>query len=429
MGAMNTNSSDPVKRHYAKMLGLGEEWAVTRVELNLSAKRLDIYLDYAARAAVCPRCGALAGLHDRQPERTWRHLDAMQFATFLHARTPRVECPEHGVQVVELPWAEKHGRFTLQFEAAAIDVLQRTKTLTDACKLLRITWWQAHEIMARAVERGLKRRGEDEISYAGMDEKSFLAGNRSDAFASLMTDLDRSRVLEVVRGRNEEGARGLIEKALTPLQRQMVCGVAIDMSAPYGKAIKELLPNADVVYDKFHVQKHLNEAVDAVRRQEHARLLKKGDRALSKSRYLWLAGMGHLTPEALERREELLCADLKTGKAWGLKESFRHFWQSLDKRFAATNFAFWHSQVLKSGLRPLARVANMLKKHLDGLLAWFDSRIDNGLSEGYNSTIQTLKAAARGFRNFANYRITILFHCAKLDMAPDLVRVGGVCPD
>ena len=426
---MEKRSEEAVNRHYAGLLGLGDEWTVTRVERNERAGRIDIYLEYVTTGAICPQCGARVPLAGRQEERTWRHLDTMQFETYLHARAPRPKCPRHGVQVAELPWAEKYGRFTVSFESHAIDVIRCARSLTDACRLLRLSWWQAHHIMERAVRRGLERRGEEEIAFAGMDEKSFLAGNRSDSFASLMVDLDRSRVLEVVRGRDEQGARELVEKALTPYQREMACGVAIDMSASYENAIRELLPNADIVYDKFHVQKHLNEAVDATRRQEHARLLKEGDRRLSKSKYLWLAGMEHLTPEALERRNDLLQADLRTGKAWGLKEAFRHFWQSLDKRFAAANFDFWHAQVLKSGIRPMVKVAAMLKKHLDGLLAWFDSRIDNAMSEGYNSVIQTLKAAARGFRNFENYRTAILFHCGKLDMHPDPVRVGALRPD
>ena len=421
-------SFDFLNHHYARLLGLGEEWRVRRVNLDVARRRLDIYLDYVEKAALCPQCGALAGLHDSQPERTWRHLDTMQFATFIHARTPRVKCPEHGVQVIELPWAEKHGRFTLLFEGFAIKMLLAAKSTTDACKLLRVSWDQAQNIMARAVARGLSRRREEEIAFAGMDEKSFLAGNGSDAFASIMTDLDNRRVLEVVRGRNEEGADALIGKALSPRQREMVCGVAIDMSAPYANAIREQLPHADIVYDKFHVQKHLNEAVDAVRRQENGRLLKEKDSRLSKTRYLWLSGMEHLSEDALARREDLLRASLKTGKAWGLKEWFSCFWKSRDKDFAAANFDFWHRQVLKSGLRPMIRVAATLKKHLAGLLAWFDSRIDNAVSEGFNSVIQTLKAAARGFRNFGNYRVAILFHCGKLDMQPDLVRVGGVLP-
>jgi len=424
---MDVMPTDHLQHHYALLLGLGEEWAVTGVDLDMAGKQLHIHVAYRKKSAICPRCGVLAGLHDSQPERTWRHLDTMQFETLIHARTPRVDCPEHGVQVIELPWAAKHSRFTLLFEAFSLSVIRAAKTVKDAQTLLRLNWHQVEGIMAAGVRRGLERRGHgEEISFVGMDEKSFLHGRQSEAFACVMTDLDSSRVLEVTRGRSEEGARDLVEKALTPWQREMVCGVAVDMSAPFGKAIRETMPNADVVYDKFHVEKHLNEAVDDTRKQEHARLAKKRDRRLAHTKHLWLKGLEHLSPEEEVRRKDLLRESLQTGKAWGLKEMFGCFWRSRDKHFARANFEYWHKQVLASKIRPMVKVAQMLKKHLGGLLAWFDSRIDNGLTEGYNSAIQALKAAARGYRNFENFRTAVLFHCGKLDMMPDLVRVGGV---
>ena len=428
LAGMNTNhnSTDPaLVQHYSALLGLGEEWTVTRLHLNVEGRRLDLFLDYAAKAAVCPACGTLARLHDRQPERTWRHLDTMQFATYIHAPVPRVACPEHGAKVIELPWAGKHSRFTLLFEAFAVQVLQAARSKRHASELLRLEWHQTQEIMDAAVERGMQRRKPEEISYVGMDEKAFLKGKKADDFACLMVDLDESRVLEVSRGRSAEGAAALIDKALTPEQQQMVCAVAIDMSAPFEKAIREKFENADTVFDKFHVEKHLNEAVDRTRRQEHARLLKAKDRRLANTKYLWLKGTEHLSPEAEAERQDLLHSALETGKAWGLKEAFKHFWRSRDKEFARATFDCWYKEALRLGIRPMVKVAQMLKKHLHGLLAWFDSRIDNGRTEGYNSLVASILSAARGYRNFDNLRTAILFHCGKLDMMPDLVRVGG----
>lgn len=425
---MNSLFESDLNRHYSLLLGLGEELTVTRVELQMAEKRVDIHVDYQPKSAICPQCGALAPVYDSQPERTWRHLDTMQFETLIHARTPRVHCPEHGVQVIELPWAEKYSRFTLLFEVFAIAVIQGAKSGTDAQRLLRLNWQQVHDIMEAAVRRGMARRGDGEIAFVGLDEKSFLHGRQSDSYACVMTDLDESRVLDVTRGRSEAGAKELIEKALTSAQREMVCGVAIDMSAPFEKAIRETLPNADIVFDKFHVEKTLNEAVDRARRKEHAQLVKQHDTRLAKTKQLWLAGVDHLSPEAVAWRKDLLRGSLQTGKAWGLKEMFRYFWRSRDKRYAEANFSFWHKQVMASKIRPMMQAANTLKRHLSGLLAWFDSRIDNGCTEGYNATIQALKSAARGYRNFENFRTAILFHCGKLDMLPDLVRIGGVVP-
>lgn len=414
-----------IHRHYATLLGLGTEWKVTRVALNVPDKKLDIHLEYAVGSAICPVCGKLGPVYDQQPERTWRHLDTMQFETLIHARTPRVRCADHKVKVIELPWASKSSRFTLLFEAFAIDVLKAARSVKDARNLLRLSWWQAQEIMEAAVERGLARRDADEITFVGMDEKSFLKGMKSDAFACIMTDIDNRRVLDVARGRTEKGAEALIEKALTPLQQYMVCGVAMDMSAPFEKAVRKLLPCADVVFDKYHVEAHLNEGVDKTRRGENKALLAKDDRRLVDSKYLWLKGFEHMSDEAIAHREELLKCSLDTGKAWALKELFAWFWKSRDKYWAKANFTFWHEQVMKSGLKHMVKVANTLKAHLYGLLSWFDTRISNALTEGFNTTIQALKATAKGYRNFDHFRTAVLFYCGKLDMRPDFVRVGA----
>ena len=207
--------------------------------------------------------------------------------------------------------------------------------------------------------------------------------------------------------------------------RHMVCGVAIDLSAPFEKAIRSTMPNADIVYDKFHIEQHLSDGVDGVRKHENNRMMKNHDKRLCGTKYLWLKGMEHLSDAAIARRKDLIRCGLETGKAFGLKEAFSYFWKSRVKHYAEEHFKMWYDEVIKSGLKPMIKVAKTLKRHLAGLLAWFDSRITNSITEGYNSTIQALKCAARGFRNFDNFRIVILFYCGKLDMQPDLVRVGS----
>lgn len=210
----------------------------------------------------------------------------MQFATLLHARTPRVDCPRYGAKVIELPWAGKHSRFTLLFEAFAIGVLQAAKSVKDAAKILRINWQQAHGIMETAVKRGMARRTAEEVAFAGMDEKSFLRGRGSDDYACILTDLDGHRVPGIGRGRSEEAASELIGRALSPVQCRMVCAAAIDMSAPFEASLRKAMPDADIVFDRFHVQKHLNEGVDATRRQGSRRMYRKHDRRLAGTKYL-----------------------------------------------------------------------------------------------------------------------------------------------
>jgi transposase len=269
--------------------------------------------------------------------------------------------------------------------------------------------------MKRAVDRGLERRGNDQIAWIGMDEKSFRKGHD---YISLLNDLEEVRVLDVVEGREGDAADKLILKSLDEGQREMVCGAAIDMSAPFTKAIRGHLPNADIVHDKFHVAKHLNEAVDKTRRKEHRKLLKQKDDRLKGTKYAWLKGMEHLGDEALEQVESLAKAELGVAKAWYIKELFRHFWTRRDAVFARSFFERWHQKAFETGLPEIRKVARMLKKHLENLLTYFDCYITNAASEGLNSKIQAIKANARGFRNFENYRVSILFFCGKLELSP-----------
>ena len=397
------------------MLGLESPWSVTRVKLSVENRRVDIFVDYTDTTGVCPECGEPCRIYDRSPGRSWRHLDTMQFNTYLHCDPPRVECKRHGIKTMRLPWAGKHARFTLLFEAFAVEVIQASRSLRDAEDLLGLNWHQVQAIMKRAVTRGLERRGHDEVPWIGMDEKSFGKGHD---YISTINDLERGRVLDVVEGREGESAEELIPRALDEKQREMVCGAAIDMSAPYIKAIRSYLPNADIVHDKFHIAKHLNEAVDKTRRKEHRELTRQKDERLKGTKYLWLRGMEHLSDEAFKRVESLRSAELSVAKAWYIKELFRHFWTRRDAGFARAFFERWYEEALETGLPAVRKAAETLKKHLENILTYFECFITNAVSEGLNSRIQAIKANARGFRNFQNYRITILFFCGKLELSP-----------
>jgi len=340
----------------------------------------------------------------------------MQFLTTIHASIPRVSCDTHKVKTIAIPWAGKHSRFTLLFEIFAIKVIEGAKSISDAQKILRLGWKQIQTIMACAVERGMARREAAEIAWVGMDDKSFRKKEKN--FISVMTDIDGRRILEVVDGRSSQVAETLITEGLNPLQREMVCGVAMDMSAQYQAAVKAQLPNADIVFDKFHIAQHLSDAVDAVRKTEHARFQKKADDRLKKTKYLWLKGFESISDEAKAKLEDLRRQSLDVAKAWHVKNMFADFWTRRDKDFARKFFDFCYKEALSVKLRPIRKVAEMIKRHFENIVTYFDCYITNAITEGFNSKIQAIKANARGFRNFSNYRTSILFFCGRLNLYP-----------
>lgn len=398
--------------HYSVLLGLDAAWIVSDVSLSLEENRVEITVTHVGGSVACPECGTGCTIADHAPERTWRHLDTMQFETRLRARVPRTDCKACGVKTTSVPWAGKHSRFTLMFEAFAIHVIEACGTVKSAAGLLGLDWDSVHRIMERAVERGLERRELESLRYVGIDEKSFRRGH---SYISLLSDLTGSRVLEVVEDRTEEAAEGLW-KDLPGEQKQQIEAVAVDMWPAFANSVKTNAPQAEIVHDRFHISKHLNEAVDRVRRSEHKVLQRTGDDRLKGSKHLWLFNPENLSDDRWIEFETLKDQELKTSRGWAIKEQFRWFWEYRYAGNARKFFDRWYGWATHSRLKPIIKVAKMLKRHLDNILTYFRHKITNAVSEGFNSRIQSIKSQARGFRAFRNFRTRILFHCGKLDL-------------
>ena len=268
--------------------------------------------------------------------------------------------------------------------------------------------------MERAVQRGLARREVEGLKVVGLDEKSF---GRGQDYISVLSDLQGGRVLEVVPDNNTQSGCALWQ-SLPPAQRVQVQAAAMDMSAGFAAATRQEAPQAAIVHDKFHVSALLNDAVDKVRRGEHRLLQKEGDDRLSGSRQLWLYHPGNLNDVRFAAFTELLQENLRTARAWMHKENFRDFWSQLSRWAAEGYFKRWYASAIRSRLDPIKKVARTLQAHLEGLLNYFLFPVTNAVAEGLNSKIQLLKAHARGFRSFQNYRTRILFYCGKLDLMP-----------
>jgi transposase len=268
---------------YRRILGIESPWQVERVELQLEAGEVHVHLSHKdVKEWVCAECGRPARLHDHQAERRWRHLDTCQYQTILHAEPPRAECDEHGVHVVRLPWAEPGSRFTALFEALAIAWL-KAASQSAVAQLLHLSWDEMHGIMERAVERGLERRAVAPLGKIGVDEKAFRKGHN---YVTIVNDLERSRVLYVAEERKRSSLDGFWT-TLTKEQLESIAAVAMDMWDPFVGSVLAHVPDAakKIVFDKFHVARHLGLAVDQVRRKEAKRLKAAGDDRLTGTRY------------------------------------------------------------------------------------------------------------------------------------------------
>jgi transposase len=410
-----------IDKLYTAVLGLQAPWRVERVETELNAGEVHVWVALPkGERWVCPECLAVAPIHDHQ-DRQWRHLDTCQFKTVIHARVPRLNCPTHGIRQLAVPWGEPGSQFTAMFEALAIDWLKQA-SVSAVAKYLRISWDEAAGIQGRAVKRGLARREAVAPRFIGIDETAF---QKRHEYVTVVSDLERGVVLDVADDRKQTSLDGFWQR-LTPEQRGSIEGVAMDMWAPYVQSTREHLPGADakIVFDKFHVAQHLNVAVDLVRRSEHRKLLADGFSPLTRTKYDWLKHPGSTTHAEKCALAELRGRVERLGRAWALKETAMAIFDLKTQWAADRNFRTWLFGAMRSKLEPIKHVARMLRKHWGGLRNYFVHRITNAGAEAMNAKIQQVKARSRGFRNRERFRNAIYFHCGGLDLYPAGIRRG-----
>jgi transposase len=358
-------------------------------------------------------------------ERTWRHLDTCQCRTLLTARVPRLrcshaQCPEGGTQIVPVPWAEKHSRFTRQFERLAIAVLLQC-SFSGAGQLLRLSWDEADGIQSRAVRRGLVRKAAapPPVRRLCVDEKSFGRGHD---YVTVVARVEPGHpaAVEFLGDGRQTATLDRYWQGLSTGQLQAIEAVGMDLWEPYRQSTSAHLPGAaeKIVHDPFHLLRHMNEAVNDVRKAEHRALGAPGDQRLAGTRFLWLYGQENLTDAARARLDAVCTQRLRTGRAWSLKEALRDLWQCADLTEGRAFFRWWYGWAIRSRLTPVKKVAQMLQRHLPNILTWFEHRLTNGPLEGLNNKIQGLIKRAFGYRNRERFKTAVWFHCGGLQLAP-----------
>jgi transposase len=398
-------------------LGLVAPWRVVRSEFDPEATQLDLYLDFERGAQFA--CPAKDCAQDRCPvhdtvDKTWRHLDFFQHRALLHARLPRVRCPEHGARQVSVSWARPGSGFTLLFEALVLHFA----TAMPIAKVAAMTRehdtriWRVLEHHVNAARDQLDCSG---VRRVGMDETSARKGQD---YISLFADLDARRVIFATEGRSAETverfAADLTAHGGDPMQ---VSDTSSDMSSAFISGIRAHLPNATMTFDRYHLAAKLSEAVDAVRRHE---LTTRPE--LKHTRWLWLKNWNNLTVTQRAELHRLMrpSTKLATARALRWREDFQAFYDQ-DPSYAPEYLRSWCYGAKRSRLQPIKDFVAMVEKHWEGILAWHQNHLNNGLLEGINSLVQAAKARARGYRN-KNKMITIVYLTAAKLPLPTLTH-------
>ena len=390
-------------------LGIQSPWFVATSDFDLDNKRLDIALDFKAGARFdCPEC-TVAGcaVHDTV-EKTWRHLDFFQHQAFLTARTPRITCTKCGVRLVTVPWARAGSGFTLLFEGFAM-ALAMHLPIAVAAGFLKVTDQRLWRVVFHYVEAAVARMDLTGVKRVCIDE---TAAKRGQDYITLVVDMDGRRVVFVADGRSADTVRQFADHLeARGGDASRIKQACIDMSPAFISGVGENLTEAEITFDRFHVMKLIGDAVDEVRRTEV-----KARPELRGTRYVWTKNAPNLTAKQSAMLDALASTNLKTARAWRMRLAFQDIYAQPTRGWGELFLGKWISWARRSRLEPMKAVARTMEKHREGILAWFDSRISNGLIEGINSLVQAAKAKARGYRNSKTLKAVTYMVAGKLDL-------------
>ncbi len=397
---------------YEHILSIKAPWFVEHVELKKLENSVYVYVATDSQQAHnCPCCNQTAKVYDNR-QRKWRHLDTCQLQTFVIADVPRVECRKCGVLTTKVPWAEKSSRFTLLFEIMVIRWLKEA-SVQSVSRQLSLSWNAVDRIMQKAVDRGLNRRQHKAIKHLCVDEISFKSGHD---YVTIVSSQE-GYVEGVYEGRSKRSLN-LYYAQLSAEDKREIKSISMDMSPHYRAATKANIPQAERVmcFDRYHVAAYINDAVDRVRKEERITLKTE----LSGSRYVWLKSPKKLSQANQQWLMTLKSTAQKTGTAWTFKETARELWNYRCKAVVTQAWLMWCKRVFKSELKPLIRVARIIKSNLKGIVNAIVLNVTNAMAESINSKIKMIKYKCRGFRNRERFKRAILFYCGGLDLYPDL---------
>lgn len=391
-------------------LGLKPPWQVSSSTFNPDQKRLDIKIDFPRGSTfTCPECEQVDLKSYDTVEKSWRHLNFFQHEAYLIARVPRIDCPKCGVRLIEdLPWARRDSGFTLLFEAMIMTLVKSmpVKTLAVFVGEHDTRLWR---ILHHYVDYGRAHADQSSVKKVGVDETSSKRGHN---YVSLFVDLEEARILFATEGKDastvERFQQDLVAHNGAPEAISEFCS---DMSPAFIKGVTTFFPGAHLTFDKFHIMKIINEAVDEVRRQEQ-----KERPELIRTRYIWLKNQNNLKPAQLKTLEELKVKklNLKTSRAYHLRLNFQEFFtQPIET--AESFLKKWYFWATHSRMEPMKEAAYTIKRHWNGVLRWSHSKISNGMLEGFNSLIQSAKTRARGYRTTRNLIAMIYLIGGKLN--------------
>lgn len=383
-----------IEELFSKALGIENPWKITGVSFDSKKKRLDISVDFVKGAMFQNKDEKTGEVKEYKAydtiEKTWRHLNFFEHECYLIVRTPRVKPDGGGIKLIMPPWGGVVAGFTMLFEALVLQMCRHTP-VSQVGKILKISDRKLWRLLDSYVFKGLVQADYREVEKIGMDETSLKRGH---SYITLFVDLEEKKTIHIEEGKDHQTVlnfskvfelnQGVIDK---------VTDISCDMSPAFIKGTREAFPKAEITFDKFHILKLINKAVDEVRRSEN-----KTNFFLKGTRYIFLKNEKNLTENQRETREKLSKMNLKSMKALLIREAFQTIYKAETYEQFEKLLKQWYFWATHSRLDPIKKVATTIKNHWDGILRWKKSQINNGILEGLNSVVQAAKRKARGYK-------------------------------
>ena len=395
---------------FTKALRLESPWMITTVEFDESGGVIRVFIDFPRGSMFsCPACGKAVKAYDTA-EKEWRHLSFFQYACYLVVRVPRVDCPHDGILRIDVPWARDGADFTFLFESFAM-TLVREMPVNKVSQIIKVDDNKLWRMMHYYTEAARQKEDYSGVKQLGVDETSKAKGHD---YVSLFVDLEKRRTIFVAEGKGSETMTAFIEDFKEQRGNPHdITDVSIDMSPAFIKGVENNLPNAAITFDKCHIMKIINTAVDDVRKAET-----KEQDLLRGQKYLFLKNRQNLTESqltALKTIESMPRLNLKTVRAYHIRENFQEIYKEETREGFTRALKKWYFWATHSRIDSVRDAAKIIKRHWSGVLRWYDSKINNGILEGLNSLVQAAKAKARGYRTFKNLKTMIYMLTGKLD--------------
>ena len=400
---------------FAKALLVEKPWFVHDIKFDQTAGKLEIWIDFERGSSFYYEDKEL-GIEGHfkaydTTEKTWRHLNFFQYQCYLHAWIPRVELGNGKIRQVQAPWEGHAPGFTLLFEALILELV-RVMPVHNVCQVLDVYDNKLWKMIKAYTNKARAEEDYSEVTVVGIDETSV---RKNHVYVSLFVDIEEKRTIFVTEGKDHTVIQAFVSDLVAHGgQPDNVEQVSCDMSPAFIKGVEANLPSASVVFDRFHVSKVINEAVDKVRKSEVEK-----NPILKGSKYIFLKNRENLTAYQKQQLEGIRLSglNLKTMKALNIREAFQQIYQAPTSEMFDKLLSKWYFWATHSRIEPIKEAAYTIQRHWDGIVNWFDYKISNGILEGFNSIFQAAKAKARGYRRYDTIKAIIYLLTGKLDFS------------